>query len=217
MDHFEIHYSSYTNRNYSNALVTSYIAPSLTPTSGHPAFRVYDVDPVTFAVLDSVTYIADMTNPSYQTTGPVWTKYYSAKEAYGPLVSPPVTEPSAELSPAFWHNVTLALAADQSAFDAYYARKSRGWDVASCTGECAVLEICELQSGRAQDNCVTPTPGVHFSKRGEEAGAAAGHADECGVSVARSALASLAARKSMLELLERRLVEKRALLEAGNE
>lgn len=159
-------------------------------------------------MLDSVTYIADMTNPSYQTTGPVWTKYYSAKEAYGPLVSPPVTEASAELSPAFWHNVTVALAADSGAFDEYYARKSRGWNVESCTGSCATLEICELQSGRAQDNCVTPTPGVHFSKRAEEE--TTGHVDECGVSVARSALASLAVRRDMLELLETRLVEKRA-------
>ena len=151
-----------------------------------------------------------MTNPAFQTTGPVWAPYYSAKAAYGPLVNPPVTDPAAELTPAFWHDVTAVLAANQSAFDAYYARKSRGWDVAACTGTCATDEVCALQAARAQDNCVTPTPGIHFNKRAAEAApGTVQHRDECGVSVARNAIASLVVRRDALEHLETRLAEKR--------
>ncbi|KAH8898539.1 sphingomyelin phosphodiesterase [Thozetella sp. PMI_491] len=195
-DHFQISYSDYASRSASNAKVASYIAPSLTPTSGYPSFRVYAVDPVTFGVLDSITYMADMTDPSFQTTGPVWKQYYSAKEAYGPLVTPPLTDPAAELTAEFWHNVTVVLASNQTAFDEYYARKSRGWNVGSCTGSCVTQEVCGLQAARAQDNCVVPTPGIHFNKRSEEPYA---HRDECGVSVARSAIASLATKREMLE------------------
>ena len=183
----------------------SYIAPSLTPTSGHPSFRVYSVDPVTFAVLDATTYIADMTNPAFQTTGPVWTQYYSAKAAYGPLVAPPPTA-SAELSPAFWHNVSAALATNQGAFDQYYARKSRGWNVGSCTGSCAAAEICQLQAARAQDNCVTPSPGLHFNKRAADPVA---HNDECGISVTRSTISSMMVKREILEALGGQLEAKR--------
>jgi sphingomyelin phosphodiesterase len=174
-----------------------------------PTFRVYTVDPITFAVLDATTYAADMTNPSYQTSaGPVWEAYYSAKAAYGPLVSPDVSgSAEAELTPAWWHNVTVALESDSTAFDAYYARKSRGWSVASCTGSCATTEICGLRAARAQDNCVVPTPGVHFQKRSEEPAA---HRDECGISVARASVASLAVRRDVLGVLEKRVLEKRA-------
>ncbi|KAJ9142785.1 Sphingomyelin phosphodiesterase [Pleurostoma richardsiae] len=214
VDHFEIHYSSYENRTHSAAVMTSYIAPSLMPMSGHPAFRVYDVDPVTFAVLDATTYIADMTDPSFQSAaGPSWTKYYSARDAYGPLVSPPLSQSSSspnaswtreELSPAFWHNVTAALEADQAAFDAYNARKSRGWKAGdTCTGSCVAAEICALRGGRAQDNCATLTPGVHFTRRSEMGPGA--HVDECGVSVSRATLGSLVVRREALEVLEERV------------
>ncbi|KAK3062096.1 hypothetical protein LTS18_004828 [Coniosporium uncinatum] len=145
--HFEIAYSDYSARSYSNALAVSYIMPSLTPTDGHPSFRIYSVDPVTFAILDSTTYIADVTNPGYQTTSPVWTKYYSAKEAYSPLISETfANDTSAELAPAFWHNVTAALQSNPDAFSAYYARKTRGWEVPACDDVCKVSKICQLQA-----------------------------------------------------------------------
>ena len=41
-DEFQLSYSDYQNRNHTNAVAMSYIASSLTPTSGHPSFRVYD-------------------------------------------------------------------------------------------------------------------------------------------------------------------------------
>ncbi|OCK79268.1 sphingomyelin phosphodiesterase [Lepidopterella palustris CBS 459.81] len=208
-DEFEISYSDYSNRAFNTASAISYIMPSLTPTSGHPTFRVYTVDPVSFAVLDSVTYFADMTNPAYQTTGPVWTKYYSAKETYGALLSPAVSadDNTVELSPAFWHNVTTVFESSASAFAGYISRKSRGWNVASCTGSCQTEEICKVRAGRAEDNCVTPSFGVSFKKRWEANAVATGHRDECGISVSREVLAKMVTRRDMLETLARRMDE----------
>lgn len=51
--------------------MVGYIAPALTPTSGNPTFRVYSVDPVTFAVLDFSVYYANITSPTFQ-DGPKW-------------------------------------------------------------------------------------------------------------------------------------------------
>ncbi|OKL63289.1 hypothetical protein UA08_01869 [Talaromyces atroroseus] len=90
-DEFQIAYSKYTDQTADTAVGVLYIAPALTPTSGNPAFRVYDVDPVTFAVLDMTEYITNMSTSTYQTDGPVWEKYYTVKEAYGPLMTPPST------------------------------------------------------------------------------------------------------------------------------
>lgn len=137
----------------------------MTPTSGYPSFRVYTVDPVTFGVLDMTEYITDMSTSTYQTDGPVWEKYYSVKEAYGPLVTPPLTDPLAELTPAFWHNLTEVFATNSTAFGEYYARKSRGWNVASCTGSCVTDEICMLRAAESQYNCYTISPGIQFGKR----------------------------------------------------
>ena len=204
VDHFEVGYSNYSHRTYKNANAMAYIVPSMTPTSGMPAFRVYNVDPVTFAVLDSITYIADMTNPAFQTTGPVWTKYYSAKETYGSLLTPPITDPNAELSPSFWHNVTEVFASNSTAFMEYYARKSRGWNVGSCTGKCQTNEICQLQALRSENNCFTPTPGIHLGKRDVTSHGHGGHRDECGISVSREVLGMIAQRKE----LRTRLVER---------
>jgi len=209
-DQFQLHYSDYSARTAANALVTSYLAPSLTPTSGQPAFRVYTVDPVTFAVLDTTTYTADMDDPAFQTTGPVWKKYYSAKEAYGAALNPPVTDPAAELTAAFWHNVTVAFESDPALYGQYVARKRRGWKIDTCTGDCARLDVCAIRAGRAQDNCDVPTPGIHFNKRAENLYE---ERDECGISVARASLGSVVVRRDVLEHLARRFVEEGALVD----
>ncbi|UNI16667.1 Sphingomyelin phosphodiesterase [Purpureocillium takamizusanense] len=178
VDHFEISYTDYSSRSASNAFMTSYIAPSLTPTSGMPSFRVYDVDPDTFGVLDATTYIADMADASFQ-QGPTWSKLYSAKEAYGKAITPPVTDPSAVLTPAFWHNVTESFRLDSGLFRQYMSRKSRGWQEGSCDDDCKSLELCQLRSARSQDNCVKPKFGFHLKKR--IASEDHGEHDECGV------------------------------------
>lgn len=207
VDQFEISYSDYSDRTHANAFAVTYICPSLTPTSGEPSFRVYDVDPETFAVIDAHTYIADMDAPGFQKNGPVWKEYYSAKDVYGHVTSPQLIDSSAELSPSFWHNVTVALEKDETLFDQYMSRKSRGWkEGGKCRGECMKEEICNLRAGRSQDNCWKPTPGVHFSKRDETAHNHGEH-DECGAPVFSEWLGALLRREDLLELVQERFLQ----------
>jgi len=182
-DEFEITYSDYTHQTAANAVSMSYIAPALTPTSGNPTFRVYSVDPVTFGILDYTVYIANISAPSYQ-TGPVWQEYYSAKQTYGSLLTPPVTAASAELTPAFWHNVTTLFQNNDAVFQAYNARKSRGYNPSTCTGTCKTNEICQLRAAEAQYNCVTVTPGINFKKQKRDSYVGSTNEQLCGGSVA---------------------------------
>lgn len=153
-DQFEISYSGYTNQKAENAGMVGYIAPSLTPTSGNPNFRVYSVDPETFAVLDYTVYYANLSAPTYHTAGPKFEYYYSAKSAYGSLLSPPVTGAHEELTPAFWHNVTALFETDDAVFQEYYDRKQRGWDYVPCNGTCKTDELCQLRSAQSQYACL---------------------------------------------------------------
>ncbi|KAI0470870.1 sphingomyelin phosphodiesterase [Xylariaceae sp. FL0804] len=216
LDEFEISYNDYGSQSASNAVAMSYIAPSMTPTSGHPSFRVYTVDPDTFGVLDATTYIANMSDPSFQTTGPRWTRYYSAKRAYGTLLSPPRTQPTEELTPAFWHELTNVLEHNATAFDEYFARKSRGWTVSDCDQDCRKQELCKMRAARAQDNCMLP--GLRFLSEGltEESTVSGGHSmdaamdgkasgthvDECGGSVIQETLTHVARRPELLAWVE---------------
>ncbi|CAN8096248.1 unnamed protein product [Discula destructiva] len=165
-DEWELAYSDYGNPTAASATMMSYIAPALTPTSGNPTFRVYSVDPVTFGILDFTVYYANISSPSYQSAdGPTWEKLYSVKETYGALLG--VTDPAAELTPAFWHNVTALFERDDDVFEEYLARKTRGYGtVAACDSDCKSAEICQLRAAQAQFNCVDVSPGINLRKRG---------------------------------------------------
>jgi sphingomyelin phosphodiesterase len=143
-----------------------YVAPSMTPTSGPPSFRVYDIDPETFGVIDFTQYIANISDPTFQQK-PNWTPYYTAKKDYGAKLSSAPAD-TAELTPSFWHNVTVAMENDTSVFNEFWARRTRGFNVPACTGDCVKNEICALRGADAQYSCVQPTPGFSFSKRDEE-------------------------------------------------
>ncbi|KAI1484656.1 sphingomyelin phosphodiesterase [Biscogniauxia mediterranea] len=200
LDEFEITYADYAQRTHTNARVTSYVAPSLTPTSGHPAFRVYTVDPATYGVLDVTTYVANTSDPSFRApSGPRWTRYYSAREAYGVP-----EEEQGELTAAFWHNVTEKLERDPAAFAEYYARKRRGWDIGEeCDEECARAEICKLRAARAQDNCVKPGLRLDLLKRPsgkKHGGGGGGGRAECEGSVLGDTLGSLVVSRDALRL-----------------
>jgi sphingomyelin phosphodiesterase len=142
-----------------------------------------------------------MSSHDFQTTGPAWVKYYSAKETYGSILTPSVTDPAAELTPAFWHNVTALFQSCDSAFQGYIARKTRGFEVESCTGDCKTEEICGLRAAQSQFNCGVLEAGIHFSKRGEELERSLGHVekDVCEGSLARPILAKIIATHGLLE------------------
>jgi sphingomyelin phosphodiesterase len=150
-DEFEIAYSTPTAPAADTAVMVSYIAPALTPTSGNPTFRVYSVDPVTFAVLDYTVYIANLTSPTYQ-SGPTWEKLYSVKETYGGLLTPPVTDAADELTPAFWHNLTVLFEEDDELYQTWYARRIRDYSDVTCTGTCKTSSICQLRASQSQYN-----------------------------------------------------------------
>ncbi|KAI1818166.1 Metallo-dependent phosphatase-like protein [Poronia punctata] len=220
LDEFEISYSDYSRRSADKAVAVSYIAPAMTPTSGYPAFRVYDIDPVTFGVLDITTYIANMSEPEFQSSdGPVWTKYYSAREAYGQLLTPDISrletdgrgggKAPRELDPAFWHEVTEVFENDPVAFQEYITRKRRGWQPETCDEECKTGEICKLRAGRAQDNCIPPGF-VHLGTRsrlGDDRPDSIHEEEECGGSVLADTLSTLAGdaevRQWLTVLIER--------------
>lgn len=110
---------------------------------------MYDVDPVTFGVLDMTVYYADMASATYQ-TDPTWQVLYSVKDTYGSLLG--VTDAAAELTPAFWHNVTALFESNDTVFQEYISRKTRGYDTSTCTGTCKTAEICQLRAAQAQYN-----------------------------------------------------------------
>jgi sphingomyelin phosphodiesterase len=161
-DEFQVSYSDYAHRSWDTATAMGYVAPSMTPTSGPPSFRVYEIDPVTFGVLDFTQYIADISDSAE----PKWVPYYSAKKDYGSRLDVPVEE-DMELTPAFWHNVTVGMEKDPSLFQDFWARRTRGFEVPRCEGDCVSKEICALRGADAQYSCVEATPGFSFEKRGE--------------------------------------------------
>jgi len=124
-DQFEISYSNYSSQIAQNAIAAGFIAPSMTPTSGYPSFRVYSVDPVTYDVLDYTSFYANMSVPEFQIS-PRWQSLYSFKEAYGSKMQPPYTAPNLPLSAAFLNNVTDLFESDDDVFQQYISRKSRG-------------------------------------------------------------------------------------------
>ncbi|KAI0034863.1 sphingomyelin phosphodiesterase [Vararia minispora EC-137] len=162
VDQFQVAYSDYANRNAQTADGFAWIMPSLTPTSGHPSFRVYDVDPDTYEIMDAHTFIANMSDPNFQ-TNPTWELFYSARETYGSLLATP---PSAteSLNATFWHQVTDVFELDTNAFQAYFARRTRDFDVGSCDASCQTTTICDLRAMRSQNNCDVVTPGFNFKR-----------------------------------------------------
>lgn len=201
-DHFEITYPNSNAPSRETAKIVSYICPSLTPTDGMPAFRVYDVDPDTFGILDSTTYVANMTDKKFQ-TDPVWELSYSAKGAYGSQIDPPVTEPEAELTPAFWHDVTELFRDDEDIFNDYMSRKTRGWKPMECLSSCKTREIRRLRTTHSGMSGFEAQPGTLMSRRDFEP-LYEGHSD-CGASVIVATLSAMMKNEDLLVFLVRRI------------
>ncbi|KAK7468297.1 hypothetical protein VKT23_002811 [Stygiomarasmius scandens] len=138
-DQFEIAYSNYDEQTAANAVSAALIGPALTPTSGNPAFKLYDVDPDTFGIMNMRVIFTNTSDPSFQ-VNPKWELFYDARETYGPLVGLP---DDSELTPAFWHNLTEVFERNDTAFQLYNTFLSRGILVAACDEECKSNAICD--------------------------------------------------------------------------
>ncbi|KAF9269660.1 sphingomyelin phosphodiesterase [Marasmius fiardii PR-910] len=174
-DEFEVAYSDYQKRTKDTATGVAWIGPALTPRSGNPAFKVYDIDPDTYEVMDARVYSADLDDPDFQTK-PNWRLIYSARATYGPLLSSPI-DATDSLGPSFWHQVTEGFERNDEAFRTYQRFKRRVGE-GDCVDEsqgddsayqaCKKVAICSLRAARSQDNCVVPTPGLHLNRRETE-------------------------------------------------
>lgn len=163
-DEFAISYSDYDNRTAENAVSIMWMAPSLTPSGGNPAFKVFDIDPDTYEVIDARVFRGDLADPSFQIT-PQWKQYYSAREVYGSAL-PGGWPASTPLTPAFWHKVTEAFEQDDALFQQFLEFKWRGINIETCPpGDCKETAICALRAGRSENNCHVTTPGLPFRKR----------------------------------------------------
>ncbi|OJK02532.1 hypothetical protein ASPACDRAFT_41358 [Aspergillus aculeatus ATCC 16872] len=143
LDLFQVYYRYLSPNNASNcssnasrgAVAIKYnITPSLTSERGRPAFRLYVVDPATWEVVDHTVYVT--ANPRGQGLPPqggaklTWKKYYSAREAYG-------TDTEEDgLSPAFWDELTVRMAGNETLFEEWWARRTRCSWVKPCHGVC---------------------------------------------------------------------------------
>ncbi|KAJ3788487.1 Metallo-dependent phosphatase-like protein [Lentinula aff. detonsa] len=158
-DEFQLSYSNYSDQSRDTATSMAFIAPALTPRSGNPAFKVYDVDPDTYEIIDSKTYSTDLSHPEYQ-VDPVWKMTYSARDLYGSSI-PGGLDPSASLSPSFWHQVTELFETDNKAFRTFQHLKRRTGG-GGCSShddddeafiECKRRSICQLRAQRSENNC----------------------------------------------------------------
>ncbi|KAJ7600702.1 sphingomyelin phosphodiesterase [Mycena floridula] len=161
-DQFEIAYSNYAEQTAANAVGVAHIGPALTPTSGNPAFKIYDVDAKTFEIMDVHVIFTNVSDSFFQSE-PVWKEYYSARETYGPLVGLKDNEP---LSPAFWHNLTEVFSVNETAFAGFNERISRGGAVTACDDSCRTTTICDMRAFRSENNCDGSSGGIGVREPG---------------------------------------------------
>jgi len=143
------------------ALTTSWIGPSITPlTNLNSGFRVYEVDSVTFDVLDAHTWKTDVHSfPSLDSQiefGPTFVYEYSTRETYGQTITG--WGPNDPLNATWWHLVTEAMQADSSLVTTFNTLQGKGSILTPpCVGDCIAARICYMRSGStplAIGNCI---------------------------------------------------------------
>jgi len=136
-----------TVQSANTAAAVAYIMPSVTPfTNLNAGFRYYLVDPDTFAVIDSLTYYANISDAGNWTkNGDVtWEFEYSARETYDPHGTLGPNEP---LSPAFWHSVTQQIATNATLYEIYTDLRTKKYrPYAADTAQMRNRTLCGLTS-----------------------------------------------------------------------
>ncbi|EAU93605.2 sphingomyelin phosphodiesterase [Coprinopsis cinerea okayama7 len=177
-DEFMVGYSDNNRRSADTAITAALIAPAFTPRSSNPGFKVYDIDPDTYEVMDYKVYRTDTTSPDFHIE-PKWELSYSARETYSRYV--PDLQPQDSLSPAFWHRLTEAFENDDSAFETYLGfKRGPGVETASCDAQCRRNTICDIRALKVEHLCTPSSPGLNFRRSLEgHATHDHGHHDEC--------------------------------------
>ncbi|KAK4335393.1 sphingomyelin phosphodiesterase [Rhodotorula toruloides] len=163
-DEWELGYEDPTKPSSESAIAVALLAGSVTPRSGDPVFRVYDISKTTYEVLDFTVYHADMFAPGYQ-QGPSWKPFYSARD-YNQFLDPPFP-PNAALNATYWSLVTDALEQNDSAWDAFEKYDAHGAWGRGCNGNaaCRKEQLCILRAMRSEDSCEVIRPGFALNKR----------------------------------------------------
>ncbi|GJN93458.1 hypothetical protein Rhopal_006514-T1 [Rhodotorula paludigena] len=161
-DELEISYLDYEDRRADTATGIAFISGALTPRGGNPVFRVYDVDPVTYDVLDFRPYRVNMDSDSFK-TGPLdWEALYSAREKYGGFLNESLAS-DYPLNGTFWHLVTEAMERDDNAFQFYMSNLARGaWSDQCHDEKCKENRICAIRSMQSESNCGTVPMEISF-------------------------------------------------------
>jgi hypothetical protein len=147
----------------------SFVGPSITTASGNPAFRVYDIDPDTFQVMDFTEFIADLEDPAFE-EGNAWKPFYSAREEFTPLLDQgwPEHEP---LDARFWHLVVDAFERDPQALRRYQRRVFRYLDDRDHKGlcrsdQCRKALVCQLRKSVSANPCRPVRAGLNIDASG---------------------------------------------------
>ncbi|KAI8366663.1 Metallo-dependent phosphatase-like protein [Radiomyces spectabilis] len=146
-DEFQIFYR-HERKDAEHAIAVAYLAPSVTPFPRlNPGFRVYEVDNETFEIVDSKTYTANLDQADTWLQGPNWHLEYSARKAYNGS-----TELS--LTPAWWHNVSVAMEQDIHVFDKYWEYRTKSSAVREeCDDGCRHQILCSIRAGKSELRC----------------------------------------------------------------
>jgi sphingomyelin phosphodiesterase len=151
-DQFSVFYANNGTRMAADtAVATSWITPSLTPLSNlNSGFRAYDVDPVTFNILDAYTWISNISTAhaldAQSAHGAVYSFEYSAREAYGGDIAWPAAAP---LNATWWHMVTEQWQAQPALVELFTQFQGKNSVLTTnCTSTaCVESKICYARSG----------------------------------------------------------------------
>lgn len=166
LDQVQLNYGNNGTQLGVNAIVSSFVAPSITPSHGNPAFKVYKVDERSNTILDAITVTSDVNDPSFKTY-PSWHESYHFKGAYGNQFTPAASFWHNEVLPVNWHKLTKLWEKNSTLFDVYWRNKYTDPNVEACDDECRRKEICMIRGGRAEDNCAGFTPGLKLGRTGK--------------------------------------------------
>ncbi|KAF7370831.1 SER THR protein phosphatase family protein [Mycena sanguinolenta] len=154
-----------TNISAENALVASWMGPSITPGSRlNSGFRMYEIDSsvrssysfiFTFKFKSDLLFIYPPQTFEIE-VGPTFALEYSTRETYGPAV--PGWGPNDPLNGTFWHLVTEAMENDSSIVSTFNTLQGKTSVLTKpCTGDCVAAKICYIRSGSAAiafQNCI---------------------------------------------------------------